>query len=348
MMSPETLRIDRTFRGVGRIKRQTGTTNPAVRAKISRMLTALHEDGRLDILRAIRDGLPMLTVYDAYQRKTLEALPVGTTAQDLDTAFGAWMDGATDYSDDHLRSLGASRKVLAGAIKDARVADLPRVLEKLRGTVGAKYARTFNLARAAALAFIRSTLKRNHPLWLAVAAVEVRKVKATKKKTPLTVIQLRNYFPHPESDELDAIAWTMATSGMHQKELWGQWENHASHIRILGTKREGRVRDVPLIFAPTVPRMHRRTFEDKLRERTGRAIVPYDLRRTYSNWMESAGIPRTRRRLYMGHGEKDVTDLYEQHEVAEYLAEDAEKLRRHLGITVESAAPQLRLEGAES
>jgi integrase len=345
-MSPDTLTIDRTFRGVGRIKKATGTTNPAVRAKLSRMLTTLHQDGRLDILRAIRDGLPMLQVYDAFQRRTLDKLPVGSTAQLLDTAFGRWLDKATDYSDDHLRSLGASRKYLVGAIKGATVADLPRVLDKLRGTLGSTYPRSFNLARAAALAFVRSTLKRSHPLWLAVAAVEPRKVTAKRKRSPLTPVQVRNYFPAPETDPVDAIAWTMVTSGMHAKELWGEWWVDGSHIHIHGTKREGRDRDVPLIFPPSVPQMHRRTFENKLRERTGSAIVPYDLRRTYSNWMEAAGIPRTRRRMYMGHGAKDVTDLYEQHEVAAYLAEDADKLRRHAGITANSTAPQLRLTGS--
>jgi len=71
--------------------------------------------------------------------------------------------------------------------------------------------------------------------------------------------------------------------------------------------------------------MHRRTFEDKLRERTSE-FTAYDLRRTYSNWLESAGVPRTRRRLYLGHGARDVTDFYESHEVTAFLREDAERL----------------------
>ena len=79
--------------------------------------------------------------------------------------------------------------------------------------------------------------------------------------------------------------------------------------------------------------MHRRTLEDKLRERTNRSIVAYDLRRTYANWLESAGIPRTRRRLYMGHGGADVTDLYEQHEVKSFLVEDSAKISAFLGLT---------------
>ena len=77
--------------------------------------------------------------------------------------------------------------------------------------------------------------------------------------------------------------------------------------------------------------MHRRTFENKVRERVP-GIVVYDLRRTYANWLEAAGIARTRRRLYMGHSAGDVTGLYELHEVAASLADDAKKLRAFAGL----------------
>jgi hypothetical protein len=59
--------------------------------------------------------------------------------------------------------------------------------------------------------------------------------------------------------------------------------------------------------------------------------------------MEEAGIPRTRRRLYLGHGAKDVTDLYEVHDVTAYLAEDAARLGRYLD---ESVTPGLQLIGS--
>lgn len=333
-MTPDTLGIDRVFAGVGRIKRRTGTTVPVVKRKIDRMLTALYEDGRLDILRAIRDGeLRPLEVLDAYLRRGLDKLPIGSTSRPLKAAFGDWHDALRvplDVSDDHHRSLGASRKVLASV--PGTVADLPQILEALRETVGVTHPRTFNLARAAALAFVRDTLKRHHPLWLAVSAVEIRKVIPGRKARPLSVAEVRSFFPHPETDALDAMVWSMVTTGMGQKEYWGEWETRSDRVHIAGTKRKGRVRDVPLLRVPTVPSMHRRTFEDKLRERCP-MIVAYDLRRTYSNWMEDAAIPRTRRRLYMGHGTQDVTDLYEAREVAAFLADDAARLRAYTGLT---------------
>ena len=47
--------------------------------------------------------------------------------------------------------------------------------------------------------------------------------------------------------------------------------------------------------------------------------------------MEEAGIPRARRRLYMGHGARDVTDLYEVHRVTSFLREDTARLADCLG-----------------
>jgi hypothetical protein len=335
-VTPETLVIDRTFKSVGRIKRASGTTDPKVRRKLSKMLTDLADAGRLDLLRAIRDGdLSLMEVHLAVQRKDVDSLPTSQTLRSLSETMETWIEAIRvpeDYSARHKGSLETSRRYFKTISAKAKVSDLPAILEKMREGLGRKHPRSFNLARSAALAFVRATLKRSHPLWLAIAAVEPRKVAKTTKRRPLTPDAMRGFFPNPDSDHLDALAWSMATTGMGQGELYGQWEVMSDRIHIVGTKREGRVRDVPLVFVPSVPRMHRRTLENKLRERTNRSIAPYDLRRTYANWMESAGIPRTRRRIYRGHGAQDIGDLYEAHEVEAFLKEDAAKISAFLKI----------------
>jgi hypothetical protein len=335
-VTPETLVIDRVLKGVGRIKKASGTTNVPVRNKMNRMLTTLHEDGRLDILRAIRDGkLSLLEVYSAFQRKALQALPTGDSAKTLSEAMKVWIENLRvpqDVSKNHKGSLETSRRYFENHKPKATVSDLPVMLDELRETLGRAHARSFNLARSAALAYVRSTLKRSHPLWLQIAAVEPRKMAKTTKRRPLTPESLRGFFPSPDTDHVDALAWSMATTGMGQKELYGKWETLPDRIHIAGTKREGRERDVPLVFRPSVPRIHRRTFENKLRERT-REITAYDLRRTYANFLEAAGIPRARRKIYRGHQSGDIGDLYEQHEVAAFLIEDAAKISAFLKLT---------------
>ena len=154
-------------------------------------------------------------------------------------------------------------------------------------------------------------------------------MRVSRRWHPLTPDELRAIFPQPETDAIDAIVWGMASTGMGAGEYWGRWHLQGDRIHIEGTKRAGRVRDVPLVTPPAVPRMHRRTFEDGVRERS-RDLTPYDLRRSYANWLEAAGIPRARRRLYLGHSAGDVTDLYETHEVAAFLAEDAQRLREYV------------------
>lgn len=325
-----TIVIDRQLRGVGRICLATGTSNPVVAKKYDRMLDALKDDGRVDILRAIRDRiLTFAEAYDAYRRGALGELATGETAKPLAKAWGAWVSALNvpdDCSEKHKVSLITSGRYFQRADGKARVGDLPRLLRKLRETLGAKHPRSFNLARSAASAFVRDTLTRAHPLYTQVTAVETRTVKRKRKGRPLSPEQMANYFPFPPRDAVDEIAWGMATTGMGQSEFWGAWWIATGLLHIEGTKRDGRVRDVPLFFHPSKPRIHHRTFEDKLRERTGRAIQPYDLRRTFAHWMEMAGIPRSRRRIYMGHGTSSVTDLYEHHEVRRFLQEDAAKL----------------------
>jgi hypothetical protein len=106
---------------------------------------------------------------------------------------------------------------------------------------------------------------------------------------------------------------------------------------------KGRVHDVPLLMVPVVPRIHRRTFDDQFRQRTGKSRTVYDLRRSFAFILEAAGVVRTRRPAYMGDGAGDTTALYELHDVAAYLADDARKLREFIRIT--ETSPRLNLEG---
>ena len=335
-----TLIIDRTFRCVGRLKIRTGTRIPAVRRKLSRMLTALADEGRVDMLRAVRDGrISIMQLHDAYQRKALDQLPSAETSKPLAAAMANWI--ASFGETKHATSLETSRRYLQLAKPAALVSDLPQLLETLRTTLGKAHPRSFNMLRSAASGFVRQTLKRSHPLYAHVLAVELVPIKKTRRHRPLTVAEMRVWFPAPSSDPVDAIAWGMATTGMGAGEYWGRWSVLLDRVHIEGTKRESRVRDVPLIFPPAVPRIHRRTFEDKLRERTSRAMTPYDLRRTFANWMEQAGIIRTRRKLYMGHSAGDTTGLYELHEVSAFLAADGATLRQFAGL---EHTPTLRLE----
>lgn len=352
-MSPDSLEIDRRFDGVGRFKKRIGSTNPVVKRKYNRMLSDLKNDGRTDIIRAIKhDQLSFPEAYEAWVRRRLDTLPIGETAPMLSVRFQKWLDtlivgdhAPADCSASHFSMLEQARRYFERENSSARVADLPELLERLRNKLGVKHPTAFNHARAAALTFVRSTLKRSHPLWIAIAAVERRKVRERDRRQgiALSVAQMEEFFPHRTTDPYHAVAWGIVSTGMGEKEYWGEWRVLVDRVRIGGTKRPHRLRDVPLVLAPPVPTMHPRTFTNWLRAHTNRFIQPYDLRRTYANWLVEAGIVRSRRKAYLGHAAGDISGLYERHEVDRYLREDAQKIRTLLALPP-SDAPGLRVE----
>jgi len=327
--------IDLVLRPIGRLKRASGTDDPHVLKKYKKTLYALSGDSTLwPYLKALRDDkhLSVATIHAHFIGGTLAELPIGEGAKPLVATYRAW---ATTYdcSDDHRSALEDTASKLEKTAPEAKVADIAKVLERLRETLGKEHPRSFNIRKANCQAFIRSTLKRSHPLWTALQAVELAKVKKQRIGRPLTPDEMRSLFPNPESDPVDAMAWTMATTGMHQKEYWGTWERQLDRIHISGTKREGRDRDVPLVRVPVSPSMHRGTFEEKVRIRSrgnNLTMTVYDFRRTYANWMEAAQILRIRRKMYLGHTAGDITELYERHEITEALRSDAEKLKTFL------------------
>jgi len=66
-------RIDRRFKSIGRIALSSGTANKRRFEKLNSMLTELYEDGRLDLLRAIKDR--RITLQQVYGAKRTGRLP---------------------------------------------------------------------------------------------------------------------------------------------------------------------------------------------------------------------------------------------------------------------------------
>lgn len=322
--------LDRRLRHVGRIKRSSGTSHLPTFRRINEMLTVLHTMGRLDLLRAVRDGhLAPLAVYEAYRIGELERLPSAETIGPLKAAFDAFTESVSAGTR-HRSSLRTSGKHLCDAGgKDATIAELPDALRALRVRLSA-HPRAFNLARAAAQAFIRERLGRRSKLWLDVSNVPPLEEKKSRKGHPVTPRELADICARLTSD-VGEMAWTIATTGMGPREYWqredGWWRDDGSHIRVHGTKRSGRDRNVPRVRTPAEATCGEVKFRRLLAAASNGAVQPYDLRRTFAHWMELARIPRTRRRLYMGHGKRDVTDLYEFHEVQSFLEGDGSTLR---------------------
>jgi len=386
--------VDKRYPELGRLKRATGTTEPTIFKLYVGMLDTLYASGRLDILRALKDRrVTFAEVWEVYRPMKdrpadLNRLPsvetmrklfavvaepgvdpitrVGTS--DDDGVFSLWLRGL-DCGDFHRSALAVHARHLARvapSLAEAKVADVPQLLQKYRARCLAarpQRRRMFNGVRTSAITFLKAMLGRAHPLY--GQALEVERLKETRKRghpmEPDEARRLRDALNAVTPGAGDAL-WAMCCTGMGPREYWETpWRVDGSppdRVRIYGTKREGRVRDVPLVDAAAVaagPRSTQDTVRHRLYQisrgdaasggtRRG-APVPspfqaawpvshtaYDGRRTFSHWMAEAGIERARRIAYMGHGTTSMTDLYERHDVEAHLTRDAAKLRRYLGL----------------
>lgn len=320
--------IDRVLRHVGRIRRASGTTHRPTFRRLNEMLDQLAEQGYLDVLRAIRDGqLAPLDVYAQFRRNG--ELPTAVALRSLREMWDGWL-AAKVCADSHRASLKQSWRHLQ-VPEDAVLADLPRLLETARDRL-TQHPQSFRLCKSAAQAFVKATCRRTHSLYRELSGIETLRVTPMRHKHPATPAEIAEVAARLESQDFVRVLWALATTGMRLVEYRGPWRQEPGRIAIRNGKQRG-----PEVWrvVPNVGRCERVTFNYKmflaaLRDASSGQMTPYDTRRSYANWLEAAGIPRTRRRLYMGHGARDVTDLYEAHEVRTFIADDAARLSEYL------------------
>ncbi len=329
------------YPGVPPIRRASGTTNPDVLERLHRMLDALYEQARHDILEGIATGrLKPLQVLTRFRLRELDRLPHADLLPPLLATFKAWAETA-EGSEEHRRSrLKAWKRWGAVATEATTVGELPAVLREDRVRCAA-HAVTFNNGRAAAMAFVRDRLSKRHALHDAVADVPLLKATRKRRRIALSVEQLREAV-RVLGPGLGGMAWTMAVTGMGNKEYWTTpWFVYApTHVVIEGSKREGRDRLVPYVSPLTAPQCQEKAFGKRIRElRTAgklpAAVTIYSLRRTFAVILSNAGVDKARRRIYMGHAKAaSMTEFYEMsQEIVEYLAEDSRRIRAYLGET---------------
>jgi len=310
--------LDRTFPGVGRIVRSSGTHRVRVVDAMNAMCSVLWETGRLDVLRRIQAGtLHPMVAFSEWRATGGVARPSSVPSV---ATMREWAMTAR-VSHRHQLGLRSCLGILIRAEPRAPITALPRLLRTYRRTAPP---RTFNKTRAAVQAFLRDTEGRRSPLYGEVTDV---------RPLPHQPAQ-GNPFALPALQALDlpapllGMAWTMATTGMGPAEYWGRWSVDGAGVRIHGTKRAGRERLVPLIRPPVLPSCRQRVFQEAFQAATGHDT--YDLRRTYATLLEQARIPGSRIRAYLGHGPRTVTDLYLRADVLPYLRGDAKAVRRVL------------------
>jgi integrase len=325
--------IKRKFRGVPLIRRALGTSDPATIEAVETMYAALYQTGKLDILEAIaRRRLHPLTVLSRWRQGREVELPAADVFPLLAEAWEQWA-ATVPASDAHRRDIRWTGRAL-GIPKDATLAELPALLADYRKRCLLK-ASAFNHGRAHAQSFLRDTVGIAHPLYTAVRAIRsIKKAERTRGR-PHTVAMIRHVRERLSAlygPEIGLMAWTMAAYGMGNKEFWTDgFDVLADRVTVYGQKRASRVRDVFRWTEVTPPVMGEKAFREALRAASDGQVDIYDLRRSFSRWMEEAGIIETNRAAYMGHGAKTMTQLYAWGELPGQLAADAVLMSRYAG-----------------
>lgn len=329
------LELDLRFDGGRiRIKRTTGSTDRRRRTDMKAMLRWLWRQPEYrHLVGEVGEGARDLQdLYGAYLRGALTELAPLIDDKPLYDAREAWLT-SFDCSPSHRQRLKQTFRHLEGLRRrPARITEIPvLLLEYRQSCVTGNSPRAFNYARAGAQAMLRDLVGRRHPLYQRVA--DLRPMREAKQgRKGLTVpeaLAVRQALPPTAA----RIWWSMCWTGMGPTEFWAEWSVLADRVRIRGTKRPGRRwgtegRDVPLVVTPLRAEVTLGRFTKVLR---AAGAAPRQARNTFGRALEDAGIPRTRRKLYLGHSAGDVTDLYERHEITTFLADDAGRLRELLG-----------------
>jgi hypothetical protein len=332
------LSIDVKIPGVGRIHRRSGVHTERQRRALIAMLQELPKRGFRELVVQVQRGeRTMLAVYGHYAADTLSELAGPRLDRPLAPLLRIWLEQADVAESTRQFRRDGCAAVQKHARRGATLAELPAILAAYRDAcVTAGTPSMFNRTRSALQAFVRDRVGHRKALWHEVT--DVRPMRERKQGgqgyTVAEALTIRDRL----ASKPGRIWWGMCLTGMNPKEYWGDWTVHpGERIHVAGTKRPGRVRDVPLVDLPTRPELARAGFRSAL-QRLGERVTPKLARKTFDRWMQDAGVPRVRRKHYLGHGKRDVTDDYEWYEVVAYLREDAGKMRAllpQLGLRVE-------------
>lgn len=367
-----TLLLERSFGGVS-VRRASGAKSKDDLAEIVRILDALGKTGRLEVIRRVSDG----------RIKAIDLLHRSRLGLELDTASSAagpsdrlasvgkrWLDGRRSASAGHRRSLTQHLALMLKRNSALGLSDIPRELIKLRQEYErAGHAVTYNNIRTSMLDLARWVEGgKRSTLWEEVRSIPKLKILRERQRAhnPFTPFRARLLLKqlNERAPGTGDIFFALCVTGMRPSEYFSRrWTvvPERAHIAIEGTKSAAARRVVPMLgVSYPVSEMSYFEFSKVFREAArawigvmaDAAPLPftlYDCRRSFAVWMEEAGIPRTRRRLYLGHAKADVTDLYEERsrkELRAAIVGDGERLATYLVTAVKEEKQRIDDEGA--
>ncbi|MHC4388737.1 MAG: hypothetical protein ACYSX1_09025 [Planctomycetota bacterium] len=324
-----TYRIDKRYKGIGRIQRASGTTDKKTFNGILAMLTQLHQTAKFDVLKEIQAGvITPLEAYAHWRDGKLDYLPSAKTLQLVDPTVIKFIEQHYKIPTTRRAYLFAVQRFVA-TMGNHPIQHLPQKIKLYRRKCqDADVEATFNRLRIVIKAYLSDTFTRKSALW--VAATEIGTLSYEEKTTePLTV----PYFNSLETllpDPYFAMVKTMCLTGMGWSEFAGKWRIESDRVWIHGARKKGkgkrRTRVVPLIDRNlSRPTKHVQSLRKALKK-IDPSLHVYRFRHTFQHWLERSRLIPSHIKFYMGHSDS----TYSKHDIEPFLKEDAEAIRAYL------------------
>jgi len=327
-----TYRLDRLFRGVGRIAVASGATTRGEFQKRNDLLTRLYEKGRLDLLTAIRDGTYGVTEVYAADREDNLARLTGDAAvmgRPLFTTVDEWLGKTPGVTEKRYAVSFAKLKKHLHA--NATVGDLGKVdwdaLAKRWGGSGSDW----NHLRRAVSHFLAVQLGNgnakkgvHHPWRLDVVALipTQHETERTPDVSPALFWQIIGKMP----EHVKASYVTIVALGLRVGEYLRLTDTDllpvTQSVRIPGTKTESSAATVRVdsrlwdwvkrgVPSPVRYKWLRLYWKRALRAiEADTTLRLHDLRHCYAQWLTDAGQAEARVQVGMRHASADMTRRY--------------------------------------
>ena len=329
-----TYRIDRLFRGVGRIALASGATTKGELKKRNDLLTRLHDKGRLDILRAIKARDVTITeAYAADREDRLDTL-VGVEkalSRDLWATVDAWVPTSARGAPTRRRyelSFGQLKKrwPLANS-EEAKVATLAEVnwVELERSWPGS--GSDWNHLRRAVSKFLTDTLGDvHHPFRRAIINKKTFPIRKEVERIPDISPDLFWKIVEHAPEHVRASYVVMAALGLDTGEYLELSKEHLRpstfSIEAPGTKtyaRHGTLRVDPRLWPWVEAGVPSKVQYRWLREHWKRALAAAgadtslrlkDLRHCTAQWATNEGVAEAKVQVFMRHTNPSMTRRY--------------------------------------
>lgn len=340
-----TLPLKKRFKGVGLIRKMSGTTDSKTYHRIVDTMDQLHNLGNFDALLAVKRGvLSPLELLEHVTKKGLTKVGDVQTNLELDSTLNKWLDKHDIKETTRKTYRGNLSRFLKSAPTGSLVKDIPALYRKYRDVCIADETKYMALAvRRILLSFTSTTYGRNSDIYRDIQNVNPPKAERKLKNDAVTVADIRLLITClPEHHA--RIAWHLCITGMRKSEFFetseARWQVLADRVTIQGSKNANSVRSVFKVDAIEKPAVGELAFCRALttalrdeRTKTLSHVTPHTFRKCFARWMGEAGILPAHQQMYMGHNATSMTSFYQQHDVTPYLVADGKKFADFLNTS---------------